>query len=225
MDDSAVEVSPAFVMYIDGTNTLTINALSNESAGNYTLQLEASLSTNTEVNDTMYLFDLVVYPVEEQVISNSTTDPIQLPEDQPEAQNTSVIKVDNTTETAEEEDIVETEKQSPPFVQKFDEPIDFKLRLTPKYRVPILPNQPNFETRTYANYKILSISTLGLMTLQLNETVIVHQDYSDLTLQDFDVVYDQKSEEEQQNMSFQIVSIRSTEIKVQLTFENPKLVS
>jgi len=37
MDDSAVEVSPAFVMYIDGTNTLTINALSNESAGNYTL--------------------------------------------------------------------------------------------------------------------------------------------------------------------------------------------
>ena len=115
MDESDVEVSPSFVMYIDGTSTLTFSALSNESAGNYTLSLEASLSTNTDVNDTIYLFDLVVYPVEEQVILNSTTDPIQLPEEQPEAKNATVIKVENTTETAEEEDIVETEKQSPPF--------------------------------------------------------------------------------------------------------------
>ena len=75
-DESVVEVSPSFVMYIDGTSTLTISALSNESAGNYTLSLEASLSTNSDVNDTMYLFDLVVHPVEEQVISNSTTNPI-----------------------------------------------------------------------------------------------------------------------------------------------------
>lgn len=52
----------------------------------------------------------------------------------------------------------------------------------------------------YAIYKIDSISTLGLMTLKMNETVIVHEDYSDLTVQDFDIIYEKNSDEEMQPM-------------------------
>ena len=63
-----------------------------------------------------------------------------------------------------------------------------------------IPNLPERVDRMYAIYKIDSISTLGLMTLKMNETVIVHEDYSDLTVQDFDIIYEKNSDEEMQPM-------------------------
>jgi len=63
------------------------------------------------------------------------------------------------------------------------------------------------------------------MTLRLNETVIVYDNYHFVTLQDFEVVFKKNSDEDAQGMIFQIVNITATEILVKLTFEKPMLIS
>lgn len=63
------------------------------------------------------------------------------------------------------------------------------------------------------------------MTIRTNETVIVYDDYSMLTLQDFEVSYVQNSFEEEQEMAFTLVNITTREITVNLTFSKPILVS
>ena len=61
----------------------------------------------------------------------------------------------------------------------------------------MIPDVPEIEEREYAGCRIADITTLGLMTLKMNETVIIHDDYSNLTVQDFDVVFQQNSQEEE----------------------------
>ena len=160
-------------------------------------------------------------------MQQNTTEPT-LPKESEGTQNDTQSQESNSTETAsadKNDDEEETVKQSPSFTQEPGFTIDFSFRLTPKYKTPIIPDVPEIGERQYAGCRIADITTLGLMTLKMNETVIIHDDYNDLTLQDFDVVFQQNSEEEEQSMSFRMVSITAGEIKVQLTFENPILVS
>jgi len=56
--------------------------------------------------------------------------------------------------------------------------------------------------RRYARSKIDSINSLGEMTLLVNETVIVHSDYKNISVADFEVVYFKNSEEESQTMQY-----------------------
>ena len=48
------------------------------------------------------------------------------------------------------------------------------------------------------------------MTLTMNESVVLLDDYSDLSVQDFDVVYIKNSNEIDQSYSFQIIEISET---------------
>ena len=82
------------------------------------------------------------------------------------------------------------------FRQEPGEEIDFELRLTPLYETPKIPDAPEYGIRTYAGCRIDSISTLGLMTLHMNETVVTHESYANLSQRDFDVVFEMNSEEE-----------------------------
>jgi len=56
------------------------------------------------------------------------------------------------------------------------------------------------------------------MTLHMSEAVFTHENYAFVTLQDFEVVYRQNSDEgdaeENQGMQFQITDISATEISV-----------
>ena len=63
------------------------------------------------------------------------------------------------------------------------------------------------------------------MTIRTNETVLNYDDYSKLTIQDFEVTFKKNSEEEDQSMDFELVNVTAQEITVNLTFENPILVS
>lgn len=65
------------------------------------------------------------------------------------------------------------------------------------------------------------------MTLRMNETVLLHklEDYKNLTIFDFDVVFVKNSFEEEQKMNFEIIEVTPIEIKVNLTFEKPILIS
>lgn len=69
-----------------------------------------------------------------------------------------------------------------------------------------MPDAPNLGKRTYASVKIAEITPLGLMTLRLNETVIQHrlEEYTSLTSVDFEVIYVKNSEEEDQEMTYEI---------------------
>ena len=61
----------------------------------------------------------------------------------------------------------------------------------------------------------------------MNETVLLHklEDYKSLTIFDFDVVFVKNSFEEAQKMTFDIIEVTPIEIKVNLTFEKPILIS
>ena len=59
----------------------------------------------------------------------------------------------------------------------------------------------------------------------MNETVITYDDYSQVTDQDFQVIFVKYSEEDDQDMTFEIVEVKASSITVQLTFEDSMLVS
>ena len=59
----------------------------------------------------------------------------------------------------------------------------------------------------------------------MNETVITYDDYTQVTDQDFQVIFVKYSEEDDQNMTFEIVEVKASSITVQLTFEDSMLVS
>lgn len=71
----------------------------------------------------------------------------------------------------------------------------------------MIPDQPTAGIRTYAGCRIESITPLGLMVLTMSEKVALQDEYKDLTLQDFDVVYLKNSDENDQQFSFQIIEI------------------
>ena len=204
-DSAGDQLTPSFASYIQGSNKLTINLLENDSEGEYNFELVGSLSSNTAVNKTIQLFDLVVNTAEVNTTSNETLaesetqqniTEITLPKESEGTQNETQSQEVNVTETAsadKDDDEEETVKQSPSFKQEPGIEIDFKFRLTPNYKTPIIPDVPEIGERQYAGCRISDITTLGLMTLKMNETVIIHDDYSDLTLQDFDVVFQQNS--------------------------------
>lgn len=62
----------------------------------------------------------------------------------------------------------------------------------------VIPDAPELGKRTYASVRITEISSLGLMTLRMNETVIQHKDeqYDALTKVDFEVIFVKNSDEE-----------------------------
>ena len=63
------------------------------------------------------------------------------------------------------------------------------------------------------------------MTISTNQAVITYYDYSTIKEQDFQVIFTKNSEEEDQEMTYEIVDVKENLIKVQLTFEDPILVS
>ena len=63
------------------------------------------------------------------------------------------------------------------------------------------------------------------MTLEMSEPVIVHTTYDFVVLQDFEVEFIQNSDEEPQELTYQILSVTASNIKVQLNFEFPVQVS
>ena len=71
------------------------------------------------------------------------------------------------------------------------------MRFKPSYEVEPIPDAPELGKRIYASCVVESISAIGLMTLKMNETVVVLPDYSFVTKQDFEVIFIQNSDEEE----------------------------
>ena len=78
----------------------------------------------------------------------------------------------------------------------------YKERFTPSFVLKEIPDAPSTRVRTYANFKINEITSLGLMTLQMNEPVVVHDAYDFVTLQDFEVEFVQNSDEQPLEFSY-----------------------
>ena len=80
--------------------------------------------------------------------------------------------------------------------------------------MPILVNVTETTVREYVSCKISEVTLLGLVTIEMSEPVIVHGNYDFLTIQDFELEYQQNSEEDEQHPSYQIISITESEIKI-----------
>ena len=59
-DEDDVLVETTFASYIEGWNEVRLNVLDNVSVGNYSLSLQGLLKDHTDVNETVYLFDVIV---------------------------------------------------------------------------------------------------------------------------------------------------------------------
>ena len=91
----------------------------------------------------------------------------------------------NTTDTASVNDtstdseITSTESTSTKKDKDAEDDFEFKFipqyKAPPKYEVEEIPNAPQLGKRIYASVKSIDISQLGLMTIRLNETMILHR--------------------------------------------------
>lgn len=91
----------------------------------------------------------------------------------------------NTTDTASVNDtstdseITSTESTSTKKDKDAEDDFEFKFipqyKAPPKYEVEEIPNAPKLGKRIYASVKSIEISQLGLMTIRLNETMILHR--------------------------------------------------
>ena len=94
---------------------------------------------------------------------------------------------------------------------------EFKKKFTPTYVVEDKPGAPELGMRFYAASKVESISLLGYMTLQTNETVVVNEgiDYENLPVADFDVVFKKNSDlEDPISMEYKIEELNESGIKI-----------
>ena len=80
--------------------------------------------------------------------------------------------------------------------------------------MPLQFNATQTLVREYASCKISDVTLLGLVTIEMSEPVTVLDSYDFLTIQDFELEYRQNSDEDEQDPSYQIVSVTESEIKI-----------
>ena len=93
----------------------------------------------------------------------------------------------------------------------------FKKKFTPTYIVEEKPGAPELGMRFYAASKVESISLLGYMVLQTNETVVVNDsiNYNELPVSDFDVVFKKNSDmEDTVKMEYEVEELSDSGIKI-----------
>ena len=93
----------------------------------------------------------------------------------------------------------------------------FKKKFTPTYIVEEKPGAPELGMRFYAASKVESISLLGYMVLQTNETVVVNDsiNYNELPVSDFDVVFKKNSDmEDTVKMEYEVKELSDSGIKI-----------